>query len=464
MAAPDSSLPRVCVIGAGSSGIALIKALHAGGIPFDCFERSDRVGGNWVFANTNGMSAAYRSLHINTSRERMAYSDFPMPDAYPDFPHHTQIAEYFDAYVDRFGIRDKITFQTGVEHARRDPDGLWEVTLSTGETRRYDALAVANGHHWDPRWPDPPFPGSFDGVQMHAHDYIDNLDLRDKQVLVVGIGNSAMDIAVESSFVARRTWLSSRRGAHILPKYVFGRPVDQIGVNALTPLLPWAFRQAILSAVFRIGVGRMGDYGLPEPDHKIGGAHPTVSADFLNRIAHGEITWKPNLQRLEGAGVRFADDSVEPVDVIIWCTGYKVSFPFFDDSFLSAPDNDLPLFKRVFKPGIDNLCFVALLQPLGATMPLAEAQGRWVAAYLRGEYRLPPVAQMEADIRRERARMFKRYVPSKRHTMQVDFDNYLHDLGKERKAGGERARRQGFGLPIAPRVAVTAADAGAPGR
>ena len=82
-------LPSACVIGAGSSGIAAVKTLNERGIPVDCFEKSDRVGGNWVFGNKNGMSSAYRSLHINTSRERMEYSDFPMPKSYPDFPHHT---------------------------------------------------------------------------------------------------------------------------------------------------------------------------------------------------------------------------------------------------------------------------------------------------------------------------------------------------------------------------------------
>jgi thioredoxin reductase len=447
---PD--LPSVCVIGAGSSGIAAAKALHERGIPFDCFEKSDQVGGNWVFGNRNGMSSAYRSLHINTSRERMEYSDFPMPKSYPDFPHHTHIAEYFNDYVDRFGFRERITFETGVEHARRGDDGVWAVTLDTGDTRSYDALAVANGHHWDPRWPEPAFPGEFNGEQVHAHYYVDNENLRDKNVLVVGIGNSAMDIAVESSFVARKTFLSSRRGAYILPKYLFGRPLDQIGVNALTGKLPWGFRQAILSAMYRVGVGKVQDYGLPEPDHKLGDAHPTISADFLNRIAHGEMTWKPNLSRLDGDRVVFEDGSAEPIDIIVYCTGYKVTFPFFDDDFISAPDNDLPLFRRVFKPGVDNLAFVGLLQPLGAIMPLAEAQGKWLASYLRGEYRLPPLPEMEADIRAERDRMFRRYVASKRHTMQVDFDNYLYELGKELKAGAARARSAGFALPVAARA------------
>src|SRR3954454_18624427 len=134
------ALPKVCVLGAGSSGIAAVKALHRRGFDLDCFEKSDRVGGNWVFKNRNGMSSAYRSLHINTSRERMEYSDFPMPKSYPDFPHHTHIAEYFDAYVDHFGFRDRIRFETGVERADRDADGTWTLRTDTGDTERYDAL------------------------------------------------------------------------------------------------------------------------------------------------------------------------------------------------------------------------------------------------------------------------------------------------------------------------------------
>ncbi len=445
-------LPSVCVIGAGSSGIAACKALHDRGIPFDCFEKSDRVGGNWVFGNTNGMSAAYRSLHINTSRQRMAYADYPMPESYPDFAHHTQIAAYFDSYVDHFGLRELITFKTGVEHAERDHDGIWTISLAGGEQRRYDALVVANGHHWDPRWPEPQFPGSFTGEQLHAHHYIDNSGWRDKRVLVVGIGNSAMDIAVESSFVAQRTLLSSRRGAYVLPKYVFGRPLDQIGIRGPLPLLPFAVRRTMLQAIYRIAVGRVEDFGLPAPDHRIGEAHPTVSSDFLNRMAHGEISWKPNISRLDGDGVCFEDGSREPIDVIVWCTGYKVTFPFFAPDFISAPDNDLPLYKRVFKPGIDNLFFVALLQPLGATMPIAEAQSKWIASYLCGEYRLPPVAAMNADIGHEREVMFKRFVSSKRHTMEVDFDVYLHAVAKERRAGGRRALAAANRLPVTPRA------------
>jgi dimethylaniline monooxygenase (N-oxide forming) len=139
------SLPTAAVIGAGSSGIAAAKALHERGIPFSCFEASNRVGGNWVFANKNGMSAAYRQLFINTSRDRMEYSDYPMPKSYPDFPHHRQIAAYFDAYVDHFGFRDRIRFEAKVARAERLTGGGWELTLDDGSVERLDALRAGAG-------------------------------------------------------------------------------------------------------------------------------------------------------------------------------------------------------------------------------------------------------------------------------------------------------------------------------
>jgi cation diffusion facilitator CzcD-associated flavoprotein CzcO len=431
-----SELPRVCIIGAGSSGIAAAKALHQRGIPFDCFEKGDRVGGNWVFGNSNGMSSAYRSLHINTSRERMEYSDFPMPKHYPDFPHHTHIAEYFDAYVDHFGFRDRIAFTTSVAGAQLTPSGGWRVTLERGEVREYGALMVANGHHWDPRWPEPPFPGEFDGEQMHSHHYIDNTPFRGKNVVVVGMGNSAMDIAVEASQVADDVFLSARRGAWIIPKYIFGKPLDQLGND---PRVPFRVRQRIYERILKLAVGRMENYGLPRPDHRPGEAHPTISSDILIRVGSGDVKPRPNIRELRGDRVQFADGTEEAVDVIVYCTGYRVTFPFFEPDFISAPDNDLPLFRRVFKPGVDNLFFIGLLQPLGAIMPLAEAQSEWVADYLTGRYVLPPHAEVVADIEQDRDRMFKRYVASKRHTMQVDFEDYLYHLERERRRGAKRA-------------------------
>ena len=430
--------PRTCIIGAGSSGIAAAKVLHQRGLPFDCYERSDRVGGNWVFGNRNGVSSCYRGLFINTSKTRMQYSDFPMPAEYPDFPHHSHIAAYFDRYVDHFGFRSKIHFETPVERVAPRADGRYDVQLPGGRTEIYDAVVVANGHHRDPRWPDPPFPGSFDGVQLHSHDYVDAHAWKDRDVLVLGMGNSAMDIAVEASYVARRTILCSRRGAWIVPKYLFGRPMDTISLTDAR--IPFRVRRRLAEGLIRATVGDPTRYGLPAPDHRFGSAHPTISGRILDRLAHGAITYRPNIERLEGTRVRFVDGTTEDVDVIVWCTGYKVTFPFFDPGFVSAPDNDLPLFRRVFHPRHRNLFFVGLLQPLGAIMPLAEAQSRWIAEHLGGEYALPPREELDRDVARERGEMFERYVASPRHTMQVDFDDYLMELDRERERGKRRAR------------------------
>ena len=444
------TLPNAAVIGAGSSGIAAVKALHERGIDVTCFEASDRVGGNWVFGNKNGMSAAYRSLHINTSRERMQFADFPMPADYPDFPRHDQIAAYFESYVDHFGFRDRIRFETPVERAERLSDGTWELTTAAGR-ERFDMLLVANGHHWDKRMPEPMFPGAedFEGVQLHAHDYVDNEDLRGKNVVVLGMGNSAMDISVEASEVADNTYLAARRGVWIIPKYLFGRPLDTLATN---PRVPISIGGRIMEKIVSLHVGRPERFGLPRPDHKFGQAHPTISGRIHDRIQHGKITPKPNIARLHAREVEFDDGTRVPADVVIYCTGYKITFPFLDEDLISAPDNRIELFWRVFEPSIPNVAFIGLLQPLGAIMPLAEAQGQWVAAYLRGEYRLPSGDEMRAHIAKDMEAMRKRYVSSKRHTIQVDFDEYLWRLGTEREEGARRAAEAGFELPVPARA------------
>ena len=433
---------RICVIGAGSSGIAACQVLNARGIELDCFEVGSEVGGNWRYMNDNEMSSAYRSLHINTSRRTMAYATYPMPEDYPDYPSHWQIAKYFNDYVDHFGFRDRIRFRTEVTRVEPAADGRWRVSwreLESGEegSDEFTAVFVANGHHWDARWPEPEFPGQreFAGEQMHVHDYKTPDVLDGKRVLVLGIGNSACDIAVESSHAAKQTFLTMRRGAWIVPKYLQGKPTDELG-NAILNRLPFAVTRQFFGSQLKLAVGNPTDYGLPEPDHKLGEAHPTVSSDLLPRIGHGEITVKPNIAEFSGGRtVRFDDGSEEEIDLAIYCTGYKISFPFFSKDLISAPDNEIPLYRRVVSPERPGLYFIGLLQPLGAIMPLAEAQSEWIADVLEGKTVLPGPAKMKQVIARERERMAKRYVASKRHTIQVDFDPYMRTIKRERRRG-----------------------------
>ena len=435
---------KVCIVGAGSSGITACQVLKARGIAFDCFEKGSNIGGNWRYENDNGLSSAYRSLHINSGRRIMSYRAYPMPDHLPDYPDHFQIARYFDDYVDHFGLRERITFNTEVK--RVEPvEGAWEVTVEDAagatETRRYRAVMIANGHHWDPRWPEPPFPGSdeFAGEQIHVHHYREPDILVGKRVLVLGIGNSAVDIAVESSRIADATFLAMRRGAYVLPKFLSGKPIDEVSPS-WTTRLPLSMRRVVMARMLNMAVGDVTDYGLPKPDHKLLEAHPTVSSELLPRLGHGDITVKPNIDRFSGGhAVRFVAGSEEEIDLVVYCTGYRITFPFLPSEVFDPRDNRMPLYRRVVSVENPGLYFIGFIQPLGPIMPIAEAQSEWVADLLAGGAELPPEAEMRTEISDHDERMKKRFVASKRHTIEVDFHPYLRQISRERRRSAQPA-------------------------
>jgi dimethylaniline monooxygenase (N-oxide forming) len=433
-----ASAEKICIVGAGSSGLAAAQVLQARGIDFDCFEKGSTIGGNWRYENDNGVSSAYKSLHINSSRRLMSFKAFPMPESYPDYPSHEHVAAYFDAYAERFGLAERIAFKTevvGVEPV----DGEWEVTVEDAgggrRSERYRAVLVCNGHHWKPRWPEPPFPGAddFAGEQIHAHHYREPDALAGRRVLVLGIGNSAVDIAVESSRIAERTLLAMRRGAYVLPKYLNGKPIDEAAPPAASRL-PLAAQRFFMGRKLKVAVGEMTDYGLPKPDHRLLEAHPTVSSELLPRLGHGDIAVKPNIDRFSGGNsVRFVDGSEEEVDLVVYCTGYEIAFPFLDQRVFAARDNRMPLYRRVVAPDRPGLYFVGFIQPLGPIMPIAEAQAEWIADLLDGRASLPSVGEMREEIVDYQRRMGRRFVASKRHTIEVDFHPYLREIRRERR-------------------------------
>ncbi|HEY7430548.1 MAG TPA: NAD(P)-binding domain-containing protein [Streptosporangiaceae bacterium] len=432
-------MTRVCVIGAGSSGLASCQVLHARGLPFDCFETGSQVGGNWRYGNDNGMSSAYRSLHANSSRRGMQYASFPMPDSYPSYLSHTLLARYFDDFVDSFGFRGQIRFRTEVTAVRPAPAGGWDVTARQRDTgaehsQHYRAVLVANGHHWQPRYPEPAVPGAarFTGEQLHSHGYRAPEPFTGRRVLVVGIGNSACDIATDCSQVAAATLLAVRRGAHILPKHLFGRPTDHLTFWRLGALAPPSLQRAAVALLVRAAQGKVTKYGLPKPDHRLLSAPPTLSDSLLSKLDHGDITVKPAIARFERDRVRFTDGSAEQVDVVIYCTGYRVSFPFLSEALIGA-DGEIPLYRRVVPPRLPGLYFIGLVQPIGATMPVAEVQSEWVADLLEGRAALPPGPRMDREIARYRAATSKRYTRSTRPLIQVDFQSYLREIRRERR-------------------------------
>jgi thioredoxin reductase len=434
---------RVAIIGAGIAGLTTGKMLGDYGVDHTCFESSDRIGGNWAFGNPNGHSSAYRSLHIDTSKHQLSFKDFPMPEDYPDFPHHTQIKAYLDAYAEAFDLLDRIRFSTGVQHAEHHDDGGWTLHLSDGTTHEADLLVVANGHHWDPRLPD--FPGAFTGTAIHSHAYIDPrtpLDLHDKRILIVGIGNSAADITVEvsSRTLGNDVHLSTRSGAWIVPKYVAGRPLDRNG--AFLAHLPPGLVRRFVNGFAETIAGDPSNLGLKKPAHRFLDAHATQSAELPLRLGSGDVTPRPDVTRLDGPTVHFEDGTSDDFDVIIYATGYNITFPFFDPAFLSAPGNQLRLYKRIFKPGLDDLCFAGFAQSVPTLFPFVECQARLIAAYAAGHYLPPGVEEMERVITADQQLHAGTVIDRPRHTQQVNYFGYELQLRTEElPAGRLRAQR-----------------------
>jgi cation diffusion facilitator CzcD-associated flavoprotein CzcO len=367
-----------------------------------------------------------------------------MPAEYPDYPGHDLIARYLQNYAHHFELLPHIRFKTRITTVR--PHGnRFVVGLENGSSEHFDAVIVANGHHFEPRFPDS-VPGHFTGKVLHSGAYVDPLEpleLAGKRVVVVGFGNSAVDIASELSTASprARVWLSVRRGAWVLPRYVFGRPLDQAS-SASMPGVPAAVRRWLLELWYRLAVGSFERFGLPRPDHALGDAHPTVSDELLPLVEQGLIEVKPAIASFDGATVRFAGGTQVEADAIVYATGYRVDFPFFDPAFIAAPDNELELFLRIFHPKHAGVYFVGLCQPLGPIFPIAEAQARLIAAHLSGKYTLPTSEQIVQRAADERARVRQRYGSSPRHTMQVDFDDYLATLARETEAGSRRSPAQ----------------------
>jgi thioredoxin reductase len=399
---------RHCVIGAGLSGLAVAKALKERGIPFDVLERNDAIGGNWY-------DGVYDSTHIISSRDSTAYADFPMPRHYPDFPSRDQLLAYFNAYADRFGLREHVSFETevtGVEPLDENGMAGWRVTLrSEGvasgtdvtpterETREYAGVVVCNGHHWSKRIPE--YPGEFVGKTLHSKDYKRPSDFEGRSILVVGMGNSGCDIAVEAAREGLESHISARRGTHLLPKTIFGVPTSEWD----RPWMPVCAQKRLMKLLLRVTVGSNERYGLPKPEHDLFERHPTVNSQLLYELRHGRVRPKPDIERLDGRMVHFVDGTTVEADTIVWATGFNVAFPFLPDDLFEWERGYPRVVAGMIPPGKANLYAFGLGQPRGGAGPLATAGSRLLALMLDTQAELDhPLADDLARLRKPEAR------------------------------------------------------------
>jgi dimethylaniline monooxygenase (N-oxide forming) len=431
----------IAVIGAGSSGLAALKALLDQGLAVDCFERGSDLGGLWRYENDNGLSGAYASLRTNVSRPRMQYPSFPMPFSYTEFPGHREMAAYLDAYADAFELREFIRFRATVERLELDSAAGWWLTLDDGSVRRYRAVVVAIGLFWCPKV--PAHPGAFGGATMHSHEYRTPGQFEGRRVLVVGAGQSAAEIAVEVSRLAARTLMAVRSRTHVLPRWIGGKPYDTGDIDPLNRI-PWR----LMNFVYGLRVAReLGPTPVSWPVgvHRLLEGIPIVSTDLFPAVLDGDVVVKPAVDRLRQDRVHFVDSSEEMVDCIIYCTGYRISIPFLSSSLVSASGRDFPLYRRIVPPDIGGLLFVGFVDAPGGLLPVVEAQGKWIAAVLAGQLRVPTQKPMWHAIERPERRTRQRFPGEDPESIRCDPHAYRRLLLADLRQAHARHQRNPAG-------------------
>ena len=427
---------KIAIIGAGPSGLAAAKNCQQAALDYVIFEKNDKVGGNWVFNSKTGHSSVYENTHLISSKSWSEFEDFPMPDDYPDYPNHLQLQKYFEEYAKHFKVFPRIKFEHNVTQVERQADGNWLVSYTNNQGEKkseiFQFLMVSNGHHNVPKYPE--YPGNFEGKFLHSHDFkgVDQ-SWKDKRILIIGAGNSACDIAVESARVSKVVHISMRSPQWIFPKFIFGQPGDVFA--AKTRWLPKKLRQHGLKILVRLVLGPYSRYGLPENSTLPLTTHPTLNSDLLDYIRHGRIKPRGAIKSFNGLTVNFIDGTSDEFDIICACTGFWTEFAFFDKSFLDFKNLEkVPLYKKMMHEKYQNLYFIGLFQPIGCIWPLADYQAKLATLEILGKYKRP--IDMQSAIKNEIERPHFNFGPGQRHAIEVDYHTFRNELKKELKKAG----------------------------
>ena len=421
---------RICIIGAGPSGITAIKNLTESGLNVKAYDYNADVGGNWIFNENESHSSVFETTHIISSKSLSQYEDFSFKPSVSDYPSHNELKDYFQSYAKHFDLYQFIQFNTLVKKCERLSKNKWEVTTVSNNTKSVEIftdLVVCNGHHWEPQFPN--YKGEFKGNFIHSHNYKKAEPFKNKRILVIGGGNSACDVAVETSRVSKQTFLSWRRGYRIIPKFVMGKPSDVFASKMA--FLPIFFRNYLAGLLAKLITGDNSIYGLPKPDHKFGETHPTINSELLYKIRHGKIKPKGEIDYFDNNEVVFKDKTKEKFDVIIACTGFVLSHPFFDKKFLNYSEGPVPLYLKMFHPIYDDLFFIGMFQPLGCIWPGSEQQSKLLALSLKNKWKRP--SNIKKLCEQEVNNPHMKQIKTERHRITVDFHRFMKDLRKEIK-------------------------------
>lgn len=422
-----------CVIGAGPAGLAVARALAERDLPYTHIERHTGPGGLWDIDNPG--SPMYESAHFISSKTLSGFGGYPMLDRFADYPPHHQILSYLTSFAEAYGLKDRIEFGTEVRGVEKNADDTWTVTRGDGRESVHRQVVMCTGSQWHPSIPE--LPGDFTGEIRHTVTYRSSAELRGKRVLVVGAGNSGLDIACDAARSAAHAAISMRRGYWFIPKHLFGRPVDTIAAGG--PHLPMWLQQKLFGGLLRLVNGDPRRLGLQKPDHKLFETHPAINSLLIHHLQHGDITARPGIAHTEGRTVHFTDGTSDAFDLILLATGYVHKVPvaqrYFGDE--QHPDLYLSSFSREH----EGLFGVGFVETNSGAYQLFDSQAQLIASFIRDAGAgLPTAERFARMIRSDRPDLTGglNFVDSPRHTGYVHSEAFVKYLGKVAEGMGWR--------------------------
>ncbi|GFR01764.1 dimethylaniline monooxygenase 5 [Trichonephila clavata] len=443
----NSHKKKIAVLGGGISGLAAVAILNEEDC-FEpvCFEKTSNYGGTWCYREEteDGVGSIMSTTYLNLSKEMGALSNFPPPKEYNNFMRHQEFYQHATEYCKKNDVFRHVRYNTEVISVKKafdyDETGRWIVTVKDRITNElitdvYDGVLVCTGHMNRPMMPTFPGQEQFKGKILHSHSLKRVSPYHRKNVVIVGMGCSGLDAAVEISNVAKQVYLSTRAGAHILNRLGNrGLPCDHLLIRRylyyFVDILPTNAASWLIETCF---VDLLYDQKLyaVKPKHGILSQDPSVNDHIGSKLMSGSVIMKPSIKCFTEDGVIFEGDSeVTQADSVIMATGYTWKFPFLEKGILEQENGQINLYKCMYPPELPHgsLGFIGFIMPVGPGFPAGEIQCRWAAQILAGKCKLPPKAKMYADIKKRYETNMKRYKPNDKMSIRVDYMQYCDDL------------------------------------
>lgn len=330
------------IIGTGPAGLAVAGRLRHNGLPFEIIEQSDQVGIAW--------RRHYDRLHLHTVKQWSHLPHLPFPEDYPTYASRQQVVDYLDSYAKQFDIQPK--FGQEVKSIRKLADGTWQVVAK--ETFQAKNVVIATGTNRIPNVPTWEGQDRFEGTIIHSRNYKNPQPFFNQKVLVIGMGNTGAEVALDLANHGVDTYISVRSPVSVVPRDLNGRPV-QVTSKQLAKL-PFGFGDWLGSVIRKIYFGNLAKYGLDtHPMHpaqllRETGQTPIVDIGTMAAIKEGKIKVVKDISHFDTTAVHFKNGQIEDFDAVILATGYRAKIEDFlenSDSLLDA--NRLP--KQVVGTG-----------------------------------------------------------------------------------------------------------------